>query len=369
MTEAPARKKRAPDLRHGAAICGSIFLLALILRNTEAAISFMRRGIGLCTETVIPSLFPFMVISTLLIESGTGEWAGRLFAGHVRRIFGISGASACAVLLGALCGFPIGAKSAVELYDRGAIDRAELEHLLTFCNNTSSAFVISAIGTSLWSSYRFGVGLFWIQLGCSILIGWIGRSRGRSTQLCPAPAERRSGTEIFTRAITSSASGMLAVCAYVTFFSAVVGTLGVLLDRISTSPIIDALLFGFFELSSGVNAAAALEDPYAGAVLTAFAVGWSGLSVHFQIMSLTAGREIAYRPYLLAKGAQGLLCAAITAIWLKLAPPHDLLPCAAAETFRALPGAFGQIVCLVFCAALVYTGFILLRNKNFGKIR
>ena len=212
------------------------------------------------------------------------------------------------------------------------------------------------------------MGLFWIQLGCAVLIGILGRRRGGAALQAPPSLPNQQGAAIFTQAISSSASGMLVVCAYVAFFSSVIGALGVLLDQLSPSPIIDALLFGFFELSSGVSAAAAIDDAYIGAVLTAFAVGWSGLSVHFQIMSLTAGRGISYRPYLLAKAAQGTLCAVITALWLKLAPPDDLAPCTVTEAFYDLPGGYLHMVHLAFCAALIYAVISRLRKK-FGKIR
>ena len=76
----------------------STFCFVLVLRNSDAAVEYMGRGLTLCARTVIPSLFPFMVISELLVSSGAGEALGRLFSGIMRRVFGISGAgaSACA---------------------------------------------------------------------------------------------------------------------------------------------------------------------------------------------------------------------------------------------------------------------------------
>lgn len=366
------RQTRRLSVPRAAAGCLIFFMLALILRNSEAAISFMRRGLRLCAETVIPSLFPFMVISELLVASGAGEFVGRLFSRPMQKLFGVSGASVCAILLGALCGFPIGAKTAVALYDRGAIDRDELERLLTFCNNTSSAFLISAVGASLWSSRRFGVGLYCIQLGAAALIGLVGRRRQRdTTPIVQTPPPLTGGMTIFTRAVASSATGMLVVCAYVTFFSSVIGALGVVLDGISPSPILDALLFGFFELSSGVSAAASLDNPIVGALLTAFTAGWSGLSVHFQIMSLTDGRGISHRPYLIAKAVQGLLCTAATALWLWLAPPVDLAASAAADVFYQLPDAYLHGIQLAFGASVLLAFGLWLygRAKKFGKIR
>ncbi len=369
MTTAQKRRSPQPDLRHGAAICGCIFLFALILRSGETAIVLVRRGLSLCAERVIPALFPFMVLSALFVECGAAELVGGFFARPMARIFGISGASSGAILLGALCGFPIGAKTAVALYDRGTIDRSELEWLMTFCNNIGPAFAVSAVGTALWSSPAFGVGLYWIQLGFAMLIGLLSRRRGKNAPSTPSPPPPKSLAESLTEAVSSSAVGMLTVCAYVVFFSALVGTLGLLLDRISPSAWLDALLFSLFELSSGTGAAASLADPYSGAVLTAFAVGWGGFSVHMQVMSTAAGRGVSFRPYLFVKAAQGLLCAAATAVWLKLAPPVNLCPAETTAAYLPLSQGYLRIVSICFAAALIFTPLRWLWRKNFGKIR
>ena len=137
----------------------STFCFILVLRNSDAAVEYMGRGLTLCAKTVIPSLFPFMVITELLVSSGAGEALGRLFSGIMRRIFGISGAGASALFLGSMCGFPVGARTAVSLYDKGVISKSECQHLLTFTCNPSSAFLITAVGVSLYDSRALGVTL------------------------------------------------------------------------------------------------------------------------------------------------------------------------------------------------------------------
>ena len=130
----PSTSKRAslPTAGQAGFWLMSTFCFILILRNSDAAVEYMGRGLTLCAKTVIPSLFPFMVISELLVSSGAGEALGRLFSRMMRRIFGISGAGASALFLGSMCGFPVGAKTAVSLYDRGVISRSECQHLFTF---------------------------------------------------------------------------------------------------------------------------------------------------------------------------------------------------------------------------------------------
>lgn len=291
----------------------STFCFILVLKNTDAAIEYMGRGLSLCARTVIPSLFPFMVLSELLVSSGAGEAFGRLFARIMRALFGLSGAGVSAVVLGSFCGFPIGARTAVALLDRNAISKSECEHLLTFTSNPSSAFLISAVGVSLYGNRNLGMILYGIVLGSGFFIGFLARFLIRRSD---EPIERPhfpsglhiGGVETFTKSVSGAATGMLLVCAYVIFFSALTGALGCALrGQGRFGEISYALLCGVLEMTGGISEASALGEPW-GLILTAAFAGWSGISVHCQIMTLCAGRGISFRPYLIAKALQGLLC-------------------------------------------------------------
>ena len=303
----------------------STFCFVLVLRNADAAVEYMGRGLTLCAKTVIPSLFPFMVISELLVSSGAGEALGRLFSGIMRRVFGISGAGASALFLGSMCGFPVGARTAVSLYDRGVISKAECEHLFTFTSSPSSAFLITAVGVSLYNSRALGVTLYCVVLGCGLLTGFLMRFLLRSpTEPCEHPhypsGLRPCGVETFTGAVSSAATGMLTVCAYVIFFSALTGALGCApWVRGAAGEWVYTLLCGFLEMTCGIGQASTLAGDF-GLILTAVFAGWSGVSVHCQVMTLCGGRGLSFKPYLLAKALQGVLCGVVTAVILRWFP-------------------------------------------------
>ena len=337
-------------------MCG--FSLLLILRNSDTAIEYMGSGLRLCVKTVIPSLFPFMVISELIVSSGLGELMGKVLDRPVRWLFGVSGESAPAVILGALCGFPLGARSAAALLDREAISRREASRLLTFCNNPSSAFIINAVGITLYSSRSLGVTLYVVTLINAIIIGIAQRLFLRPLPRSAShhtPAKSPSGIEAFTASVTHSALGMLNVCAYVVFFSAIVGCLSSMLSTLGISPFASALIYGIVELSGGVAATSALGTDIVGVCLCAFIVGWSGLSVHFQIISSCAGRGISYRGYFIAKIVQGLMNSLVMFTLCRLFPSL-LLPDGSKETWAILPSAFtlpySSAVLILFAASL-----------------
>lgn len=302
----------------------SLFSLALILRNSDVAIEYMSRGLRLCAATVVPSLFPFMVLSDLIVSSGAATALGRALRTPMRFLFGVSGEGGCAVILGALCGFPIGAKTALAVYDAGRISKRELERLLTFSNNPSSAFIISAVGVSLFGSRELGYKLYAATLISAAIVGIaqnlfsrkkIGINNANSSVATASLQTAGLSVGDFTRAITSSAMGVIKICAFVVFFTAFLGTLGSALSAASLPPALVALMFGLFELTGGVAEAAALPREV-GAVIAAFISGWSGFSVHFQIMSICSDRGISFKPYFLAKFAQGIVAAALVFLFL-----------------------------------------------------
>ncbi len=307
----------------------SLFCLFLLLRNAELAISYIHKGLLLCARTVIPSLFPFMVLSELLISGGADRLLPRWLARPMERLLFLPREGCCAILLGWICGFPVGARCVCMAYDRGSLSKEQAERALCISNSPSSAFLINAVGISLWDSRRFGLTLYATVLGVSLLYGILlgQQSKKRhwehddpNTALSPLTANPLSGAALFTQSVRSATGSILLVCAYILFFSAFVGTLGVILGRFGVSVPLRSGIFAFFEISGGMSAAAELENAFLAACLSAFAAGWSGLSVHFQVLSVSEGRGLSFGQYFRSKLLQGLLCALIFGILLILFP-------------------------------------------------
>ena len=309
-----------------------LFFLLLFLKNAEIATSSVKAGLSLCAERLIPSLFPFLVLSELIASS---DLVLRLFKKPtfpLQKLLRLSPAGCTALLLGMLCGFPSGTKYASEAYENGRLSQKELERVLPLSNLPSPAFLINAVGISLFQSRRIGVLLYGCTLASALLTGLIllrCAKKEEDASVLEAPLLRRSSKSSvaqFTDAVASAAKGMTLICAYVVFFSAVSGALNAMLQVLHLPTFLQGLSFCILELSGGVSHAASLEDLRVALPLCAYGAGWSGMSVHCQLLALCQGKRLSACSYLTAKLLQGLLCAAFCIASLQILSLSFFLP-------------------------------------------
>ena len=340
--------------------------LALLLFSRSPA-EGIRASLRLCYTTVIPSVFPFMVISSFLINVGAHKVLGRIFSLPIRIIFGCSDSAASAVFLGFLCGFPIGGASAAALYDKGEISADELERILTFSNNPGAAFVIGGVGISLFNSARIGRVIYFSSVIAACLTGMISRffyskqtnlinNKSSATSAFPKPSAA------LTSALSESALNMLRVCSCVLFFSVPVGIVGEIFEAARMPQIFTSVFSSLLEMSGGVSSTVALKPPIVAAMVCAFAISWSGLSVHLQVLSVASRSGVSFLPYFISKLFQGLLSPLIVYLYLRfLTDPSELSFSSTPAEIAASP-LFQRVFFTAFILSLLI--FITKKDKN-----
>jgi len=303
-------------------------LLLLIFISQPSASSFhLKRGLVICYETLIPSLFPFMVISEILVRTDISAISSKIFSKPMRRLFGVSGAGVPALILGVVCGFPVGAKTAASLYEKELISKKDAEKLMAFCNIPSAPFMIFAVGDKLFGSRNVGIFLYFNTMIASLLCGIITNAFfGKKSHQVNIITEDNIRTlsapliKIFSDSICAAAGSVINICAYVCFFICGVGTLSEIIP--SSQNIISACVFSFFELTSGAVYCSYVEPRELGFVLAAIAAGWSGLSVFFQIYSLSCTKQglLSTKPYIISKLLCSVLCGISAALAIIVRP-------------------------------------------------
>lgn len=292
----------------------AVLLLCGLLLGAPAASGAIRDSLSLCGRSVLPAVFPMMVMSGILSDGGGGRIIDRIIGGPICRLFGISRSAATAVILGFLCGFPVGAMTAARLCKKGRISPPELCRLLTFINNPSPVFVICAIGTSSLGSTALGTAI-WLSVEISALsAGIISRfvmGSYDSVQSHIDASEHLPVSRLIVRSVSSAAAGAVNVCAYTAFFSATVSILALLLARIGLPDFIGRFVGGLFEIVGGSAALADPSFPRSSVAALAAACSWSGISVQVQIVAVCrdalGDTELSFAPMVLSKLFQATL--------------------------------------------------------------
>lgn len=290
-------------------LAGVVALMAALLLYGSEAAAAVRRGLSLCAQTVIPSLFPFFVASSLFVSLGAAASCQRLFAPVLGRILGCTGSGVSAFLLGAVGGYPTGGRTVGELLQGRQISSGEAERLLAFCNNCGPAFILGIAG-GRFASPAAPVSLYLIHIVSSIITAQFFRSAGKTVSPPIRQVANPSATGALVRAVSGGAYGMVSVCAFVVFFQVL---LSLAESRLGILP---PWLCGFFELTAGVSRVA---DTRAGFICAAGLLGWGGVSVHCQTAAVLEDSRLSMRRYLLGKAAQCFLSSALAAlVWHRI---------------------------------------------------
>ena len=270
--------------------------------NSRLTAQAVRDGLGLCARSVIPALFPFFVAVSCFIALGFARDLGRFLSPVLSPLLGCSGVGAVAFALGLLGGYPVGGRTVAELYRDGSIDRAEAEHLLSFCNNCGPSFVLGIAGAGCFGSISAGLWLYAIHVLAAVLVAQFRRSRRTEHKPLRLNTSAPPLAQALVRSVTDGAKAMLSVCAFVVFFVAA-------LRLVTALTGVDHPLFvGAIELTGGILS---LTPDRTGFVMAAALLGWGGLSVHGQTAAVLEGTDLPLRPQLLGKAAQAALSAAL----------------------------------------------------------
>lgn len=287
-----------------------LLLCALLVWFLADAVQVRRaaaEALLLCGKSVIPALFPFMAVSTMLVSMGFGEWAAPRLAG-LMSLYRLPGPAGSALLLGLVGGYPIGARTAAELHKRRLLTADEAQRLLGFCNNSNPVFLISVLGCGVFGSVRLGVYLWLVHLLSALLTGFFFRggekcavrqrtARNFPCQSCSLPAALVEG-------VRSACGSMAAVCGFVVFFYVLASPLARIGGRAGAG------LVGLMELFSLTPLLAADRGSF---ILASVCAGWGGASILCQTAAALEGSGLALRTCLTGKAIQAALAGALAA--------------------------------------------------------
>lgn len=296
------------------------YIFIFLLKNPGCAAEAVTRALKICYLKLIPSLFPFMVLSSVVTSSKLSVYLSKAFGKAAALLFRTKKEGATALIAGSLFGFPLGTKTALELYKQKALDAKETERIICVCSNTGPAFVLSACSV-VSTNNSVGVCIYLCQLVSAMIVSFFVHRKtkqGKTKKTEPYIDNPLPIIPSIPLAITSSVIPMLNVCAFVCFFSCITASVENIIFKLGIPTESAVFLSGFLEITNGIAKTSDIDSSVLSVLFAGFFVGWSGLSVILQSVSLISEYGLKCKKYVISKLFQGLICALLSVFFCKL---------------------------------------------------
>ena len=300
--------------------CISVFIMIFlgyigyeILTESESILNSVSFSLNIFKNNIFPSLFPFFVLSNLLIKCGMPEFMGNLFKGIMNKVFKIKGVCAFIFFMSIISGNPANAKYTRELYLENKINKYEATKILCFTCFSNPLFILGTVSLLFLNNKEVGFLILICHYLGNVFVG-IGMRRYHPSKeenevtslkkAIDAMHKKRISNkinfgEMITNSLTSSINTLLLILGVITT-SLVLTT--IIDNNLNLNSIFQSVLNGFIEMTQGLKYISLEAIPLKlKCVLTVMILSFGGFSVHMQIMSILSDTDIKYLPFLCAR--------------------------------------------------------------------
>lgn len=274
-----------------------LLLLFFFILDAKTVCAGAEDGIELCIKSLIPSLFPFFIITTMLNSRLNGRSIS--FLAPICKVCGIPRGMESIFVLGILGGYPVGAQCIQQSFHSGLLSKQDAARMLGFCNNAGPAFLFGLI-SGMFSTPYITWTIWLIQIISALLVGI---SLPMKSHVTTSPA---SETVIsMQQAVKQSIINIITICGWVIWFR-------VILQEIFRwilwmLPIAGrTVLAGFLELSNGCFMLQQITNPGLRFIICSSMAGFGGLCIAMQVSAVT--KDLGLGLYFPGKILQTVLC-------------------------------------------------------------
>lgn len=291
-----------------------------ILTNSQLSLAYALMGLQLWFDKMIPALLPFMILSGIMIRMNLTKIFSKAVYPFIRPLYHVSENVCYAMIMGFLCGFPMGAKTVSDLLKREMISSREAEFLLAFCNNIGPvyfcSFVLPLLGRKLVLPYVFG--MYGLPLLYGLALRYTRYKDITAAENCisstvSTPLPKTKLLNEVDDAINSSIQSILSLGGYMILFNLCNLIPHILIGK---TPVFLAPLF---EITGGLKLSGGKFPLYALLLLP-----FGGFSCIAQTFSCIKGTELSLSNYVIHKVLLTILTMLYYLGWFLLFPDYFL---------------------------------------------
>lgn len=314
-----------------------LFTICLVIFS-KSNITAVKNSLSIWVNNVIPSLLPFFMATELLNHTDIPKLIGNIFNKVMRPLFNVPGIGAYALFMGVISGYPVGAKIVTNFRNNNQCTKDEAERLITFTNNSGPLFILGTVGITLFYDISIGLLLLFTHILACISVGIIFRfwksknKKKRNFDTLENTVTFNSLGEVLSKSILSAINSVVLIGGFIVLFSIIlsilqktyiINILKILLVpcfnlfNINTDFIVP-IITGILELTNGISSVSCIasKNLAINIIICAFLLGFGGISIMLQVLSIISKSDISIKPYILGKLLHGTLAALYTFVFI-----------------------------------------------------
>jgi len=364
-------------------------VLLLLLTLGSVNYNSVKNTTEIFLSSVFPSLFPFILFTEITLKTGIiAEIANYL--SFIPKIFKLSKNCAMPILLGFLCGFPSGAKAVDNMVYNKLISKNDALVLISFVNNCSPIFILTTVSISMMNNVSIGIILLISHFSSSILIGLIysrineyniiheknsilnrcSQKTSKTSEITDTFYQNMTKFEILQKSILNSFITLAFILSFMVIFNLLADITYTSLRQfnlISNTYILDTLS-GLFEVTRGVYSISNYSNYFNNILVISFLLGFSGLSIIFQIKSCLKNINISLQKLVIFKLFHGILSVFIAYILLKYTNILNLSNVSVFSNVQ-ITEYYQKQICTAYIYSialilLILSTYLLIKNEN-----
>lgn len=295
-----------------------IFIIFLITQNNLVleSVSF---SISIWKDSLFPTLFPFFVVSNILIQYGFIEIISIFFSKPMEKLFKLPGSCSFVFIISLFSGFPSGAKYTKELYIDHKINLDEANRLLVFTHYSNPLFIMGFIGNIILNNTKLSLIILLSHIIGGILTGIVFNINKdikttinyKNKDILYEPFGIILSNSIFNGLNTMFL--LLGIVSIFSIISSLIGTIG------NLSIFNKSIISGILEMTQGIKNISNLNiSLYLKTILITFFISFGGLSVHMQVLSIISECKIKYKLFFIARIIHSIISIFILSILYRL---------------------------------------------------
>lgn len=350
-----------------------LIILLYLIFNTKNAVNAIKDGAILFFNGVLPSLFPFLVISNMFFKLDYAKYMAKIFSPFMTKFFKTSGIGAYPLISSIICGYPIGSKSVCDMYLNNKLTKKQASKLISICSTPGPIFVIGTVCNIFLNLPKSAI-IILISIYLSLFIyARIFFKNDSKTNIYPSNANYKKHYnigKIFSESITNSLNTLLNVMGYIMFFSLVINLVNNMIFLNQALPFkihifLSAFLSGLIEMTNGIKALSSINIiplPLIIASIT-FLLSFGGFCANMQCISFIVNTDLNIFKYLISKLVIGSISFIISYILSFIFLRGEI------TTFsitNSLPFSYSFTSALFFCAIytfIIVTSAVILKKE------